>query len=288
MTTLDRSPTPVPQPVSLVSRSQPEEADVLGALDRLRSAIAAIGPSVVALSGGTDSALVAWMAHDVLGQDALAVTAVSASLPVDERAAVAELATTWGLAWQAVETDELADEAYVANGPDRCGRCKSALMDALEPLAAQRGATVVLGVNVDDLGDHRPGQVEAAARGARFPLVEAGLSKAMVRAVSQHMGLVTWDKPAAACLASRIPHGTPVSAELLDQVGRAEAGLRWLGFAQLRVRHHGDVARIEVPADDLAAVVARRADVVAVVKDAGYRFVALDLEGFRSGSLNPT
>ena len=159
-------------------------------------------------------------------------------------------------------------------------------MDALEPLAAERGATVVLGVNVDDLGDHRPGQQAAAGRGARFPLVEAGFAKDDVRRVSQTLGLRTWDKPAAACLASRIPYGTPVSVPLLDRLDRAEAAMRRLGFSQLRVRHYGDLARIELPPEDLASAVERRAELVSAVKGAGYRYVTLDLEGFRSGNLN--
>jgi uncharacterized protein len=159
-------------------------------------------------------------------------------------------------------------------------------MDGLAPVAADLGATVVLGVNVDDLGDHRPGQQAAAERGAVFPLVDAGFTKAMVREASQRLGLRTWDKPAAACLASRIPYGTAVTVELLDRVGRAEGGLRRLGFGEVRVRHYGDTARIEVPVERLADVVAERAAIVEAVVSAGYRRVTLDLEGLRSGNLN--
>jgi uncharacterized protein len=159
-------------------------------------------------------------------------------------------------------------------------------MDALAPLAARESATVVLGVNVDDLGDHRPGQEAAAARGARFPLVEAGFTKAHVRAWSRRLGLRTWDKPAAACLASRLPYGTPVTLARLSTVARAESGLRSLGLGQLRVRHHGEVARIEVEPESWPTVLERRAEVVAAVRSAGYAYVALDLEGFRSGSGN--
>jgi uncharacterized protein len=166
-------------------------------------------------------------------------------------------------------------------------------MDALGPVAnhavqAPHGgrATVVLGVNLDDLGDHRPGQRGAAERGALFPLVTAGFTKAGVRAWSRLLGLRTWDKPAAACLASRVPYGTPVTVGTLRSVADAESGLRALGFTQLRVRHYGDTARIEVPPADLAAVVSRRAEVTAVVHAAGYRYVTLDLDGFRSGNLN--
>jgi uncharacterized protein len=161
-------------------------------------------------------------------------------------------------------------------------------MDAVVPMATELGATVALGVNVDDLGDHRPGQQAAASRGARFPLVDAGFTKAMVRDASLAMGLSTWDRPAAACLSSRLPYGTPVTMGRLTQVADAEAGLRALGFADLRVRHYGDTARIEVPLDALAGVVASRDAVVEAVKSARYRYVTLDLEGLRSGNLNET
>lgn len=255
-------------------------------IEALRRALAATGPVVVAFSGGVDSALVAWAANDVFGDDALCVTAVSPSLAGDEADDCAALAHEWGLHWQSVDTDEMSSAAYRVNDTDRCFWCKSALMDALEPLAAERGAAVVLGVNVDDLGDHRPGQEAAAGRGARFPLVEAGFDKNDVRRVSAALGLRTWDKPAAACLASRIPYGTSVSVPLLDRLDRAEAALRRLGFGQLRVRHYDDTARIELPGDDLALAVSRRDEIVEAVKGVGYRYVTLDLEGFRSGNLN--
>ncbi len=255
-------------------------------IESLRETLAGIGPAVVAFSGGVDSSLVAWAAHDVLGADALCVTAVSPSLATDEEADCAALAAEWGLAWQTVETDEIARAAYRVNDADRCFHCKSALMDRLEPLAAARGATVVLGVNLDDLGDHRPGQHAARARGARFPLVEAGFTKADVRSVSAEVGLRTWDKPAAACLASRVPYGTQVTVPLLARLDRAEAALRRLGFGQLRVRDYGDTARIELPLDDLAEAVRRREAVVEAISGVGYRYVTLDLEGFRSGNLN--
>lgn len=246
-----------------------------------------MGPVVVAFSGGADSAFLARVAHDTLGPGrVLAATAVSASLADDEHADCAALAAEWGLRWQQVETAELDDPSYVRNDGDRCARCKDALMDALEPLADQEGATVVLGVNVDDLGDHRPGQEAAAGRGARFPLVEAGFTKALVREASRHLGLRTWDKPAAACLASRLPYGTPVTVERLTSVGRAEAALRSLGFAELRVRHYGDIARLEVPVAQLEEVIRCRGAVIDAVHEAGYRYVTLDLEGLRSGNLN--
>ena len=264
--------------------------DVTGpGLDALRRALQDLGRVVVAFSGGADSAFLARVAHDTLGVDRVhVVTAVSPSLAGDERADAAALAAEWGLRWSAVETHEMADAAYRVNDGDRCGRCKVALMDVLDPIAADESATVVLGVNVDDLADHRPGQTVAADRGARFPLVEAGLTKADVRHHSRVMGLRTADKPAAACLASRVPYGTEVTVAVLSAVERAEGALRRLGFDDLRVRHLDDTARIEVPTDRLAEVVERRAEVVAAVAAAGYAYVTLDLEGLRSGNLNRT
>ena len=257
-----------------------------GSIERLRGFFARSGPVVVAFSGGVDSSLVAWAANDVLGDAALCVTAVSPSLATDEAADCASLAVEWGLAWQTVETDEMTRAAYRVNDANRCFHCKSALMDQLEPLAAARSATVVLGVNLDDLGDHRPGQHAAHERGARFPLVEAGFTKRDVRRVSAELGLRTWDKPAAACLASRLPYGTQVTVPLLARLDRAEAALRRLGFRQLRVRDYGDTARIELPLDDLAEAVRRREAIVEAISGVGYRYVTLDLEGFRSGNLN--
>ena len=258
-------------------------------LDALRRALQDLGRVVVAFSGGADSAFLARVAHDTLGVDRVhVVTAVSPSLAGEERADAAALADEWGLRWSAVETHEMADAAYRVNDGDRCGRCKVALMDVLDPIATDELATVVLGVNVDDLADHRPGQTVAADRGARFPLVEAGLTKADVRHHSRAMGLRTADKPAAACLASRVPYGTEVTVAVLSAVERAEGALRRLGFDDLRVRHLDDTARIEVPTDRLAEVVERRAEVVAAVAAAGYAYVTLDLEGLRSGNLNRT
>ena len=257
------------------------------ALEPLRDRLHELGSVVVAFSGGADSAFLAKVATDTLGADAVvAATAVSPSLAGSERADCAALASEWGLQWVEVETSELDDPDYVRNDGDRCFHCKTALMDALEPLAARHRGTVVLGVNVDDLGDHRPGQQAAAARGAVFPLVEAGFTKADVRAASRQLALRTWDKPAAACLASRMPYGTRVTLGRLAQVERVEARLHALGLTELRVRHHGDIARIEVPIAELDAVLDHREAVVAAVRAAGYRWATLDLEGFRSGNLN--
>ena len=246
-----------------------------------------LGSVVVAFSGGADSAFLAAAAHRVLGADgAHCVTAVSPSLAGDEAADCRALADEWGLRWTPVTTHEMERAAYRLNDTDRCFHCKAELMDVVAPIAEMANAMVVLGVNVDDLGDHRPGQQAAEQAGARFPLVDAGFTKADVRAASQAFGLRTWDKPAAACLASRIPYGTTVSVGILSAVDRAEGALHRLGFAQVRVRHYDDTARIEVELGDIAAVIEQRADVIAAVKGAGYRYVTLDLEGFRSGNLN--
>jgi pyridinium-3,5-biscarboxylic acid mononucleotide sulfurtransferase len=256
-------------------------------LAALEQRLADLGRVVTAFSGGADSALLAFVAHRVLGiEGAHAVTAVSPSLAGDEEADCRRLAEEWGLRWTPVSTDEMARAAYRANDTDRCYHCKAELMDVVGPLAEADGAIVVLGVNIDDLGDHRPGQAAAAERGAVFPMVDVGLTKAEIRELSAELGLRTWDKPAAACLASRVPYGTPVTFRTLSAVDRAESALRKLGFRQLRVRHYDELARIEVELADLADVVSRREEVVAAVKAAGYRYATLDLEGFRSGNLN--
>lgn len=255
-------------------------------LTALRDRIAGLDRLVVAFSGGVDSALLARISHDVLGVRSVAVTAVSGSLAPSELDDCRRFAGSWGMRWLQVGTDELARPGYVRNDVDRCYHCKSELMDRLVPLAAEEGAVVALGVNLDDLSDHRPGQRAAREQGAVFPLVQAGFTKADVRAAARHLGLEVWDKPAAACLASRVPYGTPVTLRTLTGVAAAEEGLRRLGFNQLRVRHYGDLARIELPAGDLAAVLQHREEAVAAVKAAGYSYVTLDLEGFRSGNLN--
>jgi uncharacterized protein len=255
-------------------------------LAALRAELVRMQRVVVAFSGGADSAFLAAVAHEVLGVDAHAVTAVSPSLAGDEADDCRRLAQEWNLRWTPVATHEMERAAYRINDADRCFHCKAELMHVVGPIAEGDDATVVLGVNLDDLGDHRPGQRAAVEGGAEFPLVAAGFTKADVRAASQQMGLRTWDKPAMACLASRIPYGTEVSVGLLTQLDRAEAALRRLGLGQLRVRHYDDTARIEVPLDDIPTLLARRDEVVQAVRAQGYRYVTLDLEGFRSGNLN--
>ena len=262
-------------------------SDHLQSLDGLRTELARLENVVVAFSGGVDSALLAWVANDTLGADSVVLaTAVSASLAPAELEACRVFAGKWDLNWLQLRTDETSRPEYVANGSDRCYHCKSALMDRLEPLATSRGAVVALGVNVDDLSEHRPGQVAARERGAVFPMVTAGMTKQAVREAARELGLDVWDKPAAACLASRVPYGTPVTLGVLGRVAEAEAALAALGFRELRVRHYGDAARVEVPVDVLDRVVALRVDVVNALRQVGYRYVTLDLEGLRSGNLN--
>jgi uncharacterized protein len=262
-------------------------ADVGGRLDDLQAELTRLGRVVVAFSGGADSAFLARVATDTLGAGrVLCATAVSPSLAPEELDDCRALAGEWGLRWRDVHTDELADADYRRNDGDRCYHCKASLLGALTPLAAAESATVVLGVNVDDLGEHRPGQRAASERGASFPLVSCGFTKRDVREASRRLGLRTWDKPAAACLASRVPYGTPVTLGTLSTVAAAESGLRALGFRQLRVRHYGELARIELGADEIGRALEQRLAVVAAVRGAGYAYVTLDLEGFRSGNLN--
>lgn len=253
---------------------------------RLAEACRAVGPMVVAFSGGVDSALLAVAAHRALPESTIVATADSASLATGELDHCERFAGEHGLRWSAVRTDELSDARYVANAGDRCFWCKSALMDQLVPLADAHDATVVLGVNCDDLGDHRPGQTAAAERGARFPLVDAGFTKADVRRLALAWGLDVWDRPAMPCLSSRIPYDTPVSIGLLSRIDRAELALRQLGFDDVRVRHYDDTARIEVPADRVAELAELADRVVPSLQRVGYRYVTLDLAGLRTGNLN--
>lgn len=254
----------------------------------LTGALAALPGAIVAYSGGADSAFLADVAHEVLGARMLAVTAVSPSLAPVERIAAARLARERGWRHEEIFTAEVDKPEYRANNPDRCFHCKDILFDALEVLASDRGAHVLVGTNLDDTADFRPGQRAAREHGVLAPLLDAGLSKEAIRTLSRERGLRTHDKPASACLASRIAYGVEVTPERLDRVARAEEHLRALGLTELRVRDHGDLARIEVKLDDVARLAdpAIRAPLVAFLRDLGFHHITLDLGGLRSGSMN--
>ncbi|BDG06392.1 ATP-dependent sacrificial sulfur transferase LarE [Anaeromyxobacter oryzae] len=256
-------------------------------LARMKTDIAACGSALVAFSAGVDSTFVLAVAREVLGAGAIALTAHSPSVPQAEREEARALAARLGVRHVEVTSREQEDPRYVANGSDRCYFCKSELYRLCDETARAQGIAAILdGFNADDRKDHRPGHQAAVERRIRSPLAEAGLSKDEVRAWSAAYGLPTWDKPQMACLASRIPYGTAVTPERLGQVERAEAALRALGLRDFRVRHHGDIGRIEVGEGELDAAFARRAELAAAVKGAGFKLAVLDLEPFRSGRMN--
>jgi uncharacterized protein len=241
---------------------------------------------VVAFSGGVDSTFLLAVAVESLGDNALAVTGVSPSLGREEREEAAALGRRLGARHRWIETAEMERPGYVANRPDRCYFCKTELFEKLQELARMEGYAYILdGANVDDLGDMRPGREAARRHGVRSPLMEAGFTKSAIRELSLVLGLPTWEKPSMACLASRIPHGVPITIDRLGQVERAEAALRQLGFREVRVRHHEAIARIEIPAEELVRFLesALVSEVVRAVKATGYQYVVLDLEGYRPG-----
>jgi uncharacterized protein len=243
---------------------------------------------LVGYSGGVDSVFLARIAVDTLGAgNVLAVTGRSASLPSWMESTARAVATDFGIPWLEVSTDELADPRYAANPFNRCYFCKSELWTRLRAVAEERGfRTIADGANADDAGDHRPGAAAGAEQGIRSPLLEAGLTKAEIRAWSRELGLPTWDQPAAPCLASRIPYGLSVTEERLRQVERAESALRALGFRDFRVRHHGELARVEAARSELPELLRRRAEVHRAISAAGFAAVAADAEGYRRGALN--
>lgn len=253
--------------------------------ERLRAA----GRVLVAFSGGVDSSYLAWAAHRALGADALAVTAVSPSYPAAHRRIAEQVVGTFGLRHRFVDTHEMERAAYRANAPDRCYHCKSELFAVLGALRDEIGFdAVAYGINSDDTGDFRPGHRAAAERGVLSPFLDVGLGKAGIRALSRAAGLPTADLPASACLSSRLPYGTEVTPERLAQVEEGEERLRALGFRQVRLRHHGELARVEIDPSELGRALdpATARAIVAAIKPLGFRFVSLDLEGYRTGALN--
>ena len=256
-------------------------------LSALEDIYSELGSVVVAFSGGVDSTLVAVSANRVLGSKALAVTAVSPALAKRELEEAIGLANRFGFAHRIINTNEMAQEGYVANSPQRCYFCKTELYSQLAELAERESYRwVVNGANTDDIGDYRPGMVAASEHRVRSPMVEAGLAKADVRAIAKTLDIPIWDKPAQPCLSSRIPYGIPVTVENLSKIEQAEDYLLGLGLKEFRARHHDRLCRIEVGEDEMEFAFERRQEIVAALKKIGYLWVSLDMSGLRSGSLN--
>jgi uncharacterized protein len=258
-------------------------------LEQLKKTLREMGTVLIAYSGGVDSSFLAVTAHEVLGQNSLAVFASSPVAPPMEKEAAESLAHQFGLRFRIIESNEMANPDFVANPPERCYYCKRELFSELKPIALAEGLKWVAdGTNADDLSDYRPGRKASAEAGIRSPLLEVGLTKAEIRQLSRTQGLPTWDRPASPCLASRIPYGTPVTAETLNKIARGEKYLHSLGLRQVRLRHHGDIARIELDQPDMAKIIKTdiRQGIIEHFKALGYKYVTLDLTGYRTGSLN--
>lgn len=267
----------------------PSETDLAHKQEKLFVNLRSLGRVLIAYSGGTDSAYLAWAAHRVLGGNAKAITADSASIPTSHKRAAEEFAVECGFEHEYISTYEFENPDYVKNDKNRCFHCKDELFTRLDAYAERAGYDhVVYGVNADDLGDYRPGQQAAKLHHVEAPLVEANLTKVEIRELSRLAGLSTWDRPAAACLSSRVPYGTPVTVETIQTIEQGEEAIRALGFKQFRVRFHGDLARIEIAKDELpgALSVEMAQRFSAIFKQLGFLYVTLDLEGYRQGSLN--
>ena len=256
---------------------------------KLRELLRGYGSVMVAFSGGVDSAYLAYVAHDELGEQALAVTGDSASYPTFQRELADRLTRQFGIRHEVIFTQEFNDTNYTSNPPNRCYFCKTELYSKLNQVAEEwRLAVICDGTNADDVGDYRPGRQAAREQGVQSPLLDCGMTKADIRDLSRRAGLPTWDEPASACLSSRVPYGQLVTLEKLSAVDRAESALRRLGFKQVRVRHHGDIGRVEISEDELPRALSpdMAKAISAAVKVVGFKYVALDLDGYRMGSLN--
>ncbi len=265
------------------------KADLLEKQEDLFTHLRGLGRVIVAYSGGTDSAYLAWAAHRVLGDDALAITADSASIPTSHKRAAEEFAAECGFRHEYISTYEFENPDYVKNDKNRCFHCKDELFTRLAAVGEQRGIeNIVYGVNVDDLGDYRPGQTAAQQHHVKAPLVDAGLTKAEIRQFSRDAGLPTWDRPAAACLSSRIPYGTPVTIQNIRTVEVGEEEMKALGFRQFRTRFHGELVRIEIAREEMehALNMEMAGRLTELFRGLGFKFVCLDLEGYRQGSFN--
>ncbi len=267
----------------------PDPEELAGKQEKLFALFREMGRVLIAYSGGTDSAYLAWAAKQVLGDEAIAITSDSPSIPESHKRDAVQFARDHGIRHEMIPTNEFENPEYVANNPDRCFHCKDELFRVMDEIAAERGfESIVYGVNMDDLGDYRPGQNAARIHQVKSPLVDAGMTKAEIRELSRQANLETWDRPAAACLSSRIPYGTKVTPERIKVVEEGEEAVKALGFRQFRVRYHDQLVRIEIGPEELEKALNLRcaAALTEIFKGLGFQYVTLDLEGYRQGSLN--